>query len=59
MVPSTAYFPRPQTALIKTLSASGAWGSMENMTPLARAGTMVRTPTAMGSWLTENCWYFQ
>ena len=49
MVPSTAYLPRPQTAVIKTLSASGAWGSRENMTPLARAGTMARTPTAMGS----------
>ena len=31
----------------------------ENITPLARAGTMAMTPTAMGSSLTENCWYFQ
>ena len=59
MAPSTAYFPRPQTAVIMMVLLSGAWGSWENITPLARAGTMARQPTAMGSSSTEKCWYFQ
>ena len=47
--PSTSETPSPCTAWISTWPASGAFGSRENVTPLAAACTMAMTPTAISA----------